>query len=261
MLGDIVVNAQIFFLIAVRVLAMVETMPLLSSEAIPQPAKVVLSGFTAFAVFPWVSASGYAPLPDVGLQYAFLLVGEGLIGVIMGFFVSIVFSAFATAGQLFSTQVGFGASETYDPLAEIENPLFGQFYNLVAMLVMLCTTGFREMFTAGLYRSFQSMRAIDLVNRHEQIINYLVGATSDLFMQAVVLAFPMLGTLFIISVATGLLSKAAPQMNLLTEGFPISLSVSYILLFASIPFLMESFSRLVSFAFSSLSGLVTGAMP
>jgi flagellar biosynthetic protein FliR len=260
MFGDIIVQAQIYFLIAARVLAMIETAPLLSSEAIPQVAKVTLAGFTAFAVFPWVSSGGYAPLPDVGLAYAFLVLGEALIGVLMGFFLNVVYAAFAMAGQLFSTQIGFGASETFDALAEIENPLFGQFYNLVAMLVMLCTGGFREMFLSGLLRSFESMRAIDLVNRHEQVINYVLAASSDLFLQSVVLSFPMLGTLFVISVATGLLSKAAPQMNLLTEGFPISLSVSFLLLFASIPFLMETFSRLVGYGFTELSELVSGVI-
>jgi flagellar biosynthetic protein FliR len=49
-------------------------------------------------------------------------------------------------------------------------------------------------------------------------------------------------------------------MNLLTEGFPISLSVSFLLLFASIPFLMETFSRLVGYGFTELSELVSGVI-
>jgi len=67
------------------------------------------------------------------MAYALLLVGEAMIGLVMGFFLSIVYSAFTTAGQFFSLQIGFGASETYDPLAEVELPLMGQFLNLIAM--------------------------------------------------------------------------------------------------------------------------------
>jgi flagellar biosynthetic protein FliR len=250
---------NLFALIAVRILAMVEVAPLLSGTGIPQVAKVGLAGFAAAVVFPSVKAAGYA-VPDDGMAYALLIVGEAMIGLVMGFFLSIVYSAFTTAGQFFSLQIGFGASETFDALAEIELPLMGQFLNLIAMFIFVATSGFQRLFLIGVQGSFKAMRAIDLVSRRDDLVQFLLRSTGALFQQSLILAMPVLGTLFIVSVAMGLLSKAAPQMNLLTEGFPITLMVTFFILLSSLPFMMEAFSHLVDASFDDLGILVGGKL-
>jgi flagellar biosynthetic protein FliR len=260
MFADLVAHAQIFFLIAARTLAMVETAPLLSSDSVPQPAKVALAGFAAFAVYPWVREMGY-PVPDQGLQYALLVVGEAAIGLIIGFFLTLCYAAFTMAGQLFSLQMGFSASEVFDPLAQEEIPLIGQFLNLVAMLVLLSTQGFRMYFVTGILGSFKALRAVDLVGMRQNLFEHLLSAGSGLFLNSLTLAMPILGTLFIVSLTTGLLSKAAPQMNLLTEGFPLSISVAFLLLVACLPAMMEAFSRMISAGFDGIGRLVAGVAP
>jgi flagellar biosynthetic protein FliR len=248
---------NLFLLIAARVLALIETAPLLSGEAVPQVAKLGLAGLASTAVFPAVRAAGYA-IPADGAAYALLLVGEAMIGVIMGFFLTTVFSAFGMAGEFYSFQIGFGASETYDPLSEIEIPVMGQFLNLIAMFVFVATQGFQKVFMIGVQGSFKAMRAIDLVSQRNDIVQFMLKATGALFVQALVLAMPILGTLFIITVALGLLSKAAPQMNLLTEGFPISLIVTFTIMVLALPLMMEAFSRLIDASYSDLARLVGG---
>lgn len=250
---------NLFLLIAVRVLALVETAPLLSGESVPQVAKIGLAGFAAAAVFPSVQASGY-PIPNDGAAYAMLLVGEAMIGVIMGFFLTTLFSAFGMAGQFYSLQIGFGASETYDPLSEIEIPVMGQFLNLIAMFVFVATEGFQKLFIIGVQGSFRAMKAVDLVARREDIIQFLVKEVGALFIQSLVLSMPILGTLFIITVALGLLSKAAPQMNLMTEGFPINLIVTFVIMLSALPLMMEAFSRLIEAGFGDLARLVGGTL-
>lgn len=257
MYNEIFDGADLFFLIAVRILALIETAPLLSSDAIPQAAKVALAGMTAAVVYPWVRDAGY-PLPDTIGPYLALVAGEAFLGIIMGFFLLAVQAAFVTAGQFFSLQMGFGASEVYDPLAEIEIPLMGQYLNIVAMLVFLQIGGFRNIFLIGVRGSFQAMKAVDLVLRREGFFVYLFGATGLLFKNAMTLAFPILGTLMVISVTMGLLSKAAPQMNLLTEGFPLNISVAFLLIFSSLPYLMEAFGRLLDAGFLDLARMIGG---
>lgn len=250
---------NLFLLIAVRILALIETAPLLSSEAVPQVAKIGLAGLTAVCVFPSVQASGY-PIPADGGEYALLVVGEAIIGIIMGFFITTLYSAFSMAGQFFSLQIGFSASETYDPLSEVEIPVMGQFLNLIAMFVFVSNDGFTKLFMMGVQGSFKSMKAIDLVTRRSDIVQFLVHSVGALFSQALILSFPILGTLFILTVALGLLSKAAPQMNLLTEGTPINLLVTFGVLFAVIPVMMEAFGRLINSGFNDLAVLVGGGM-
>jgi len=250
---------NLFLLIAVRIFAMIEVAPLLSSTGIPQVAKLGLAGFAAAVVFPTVKAAGY-PIPADGMAYALLLVGEATIGLIMGFFLSIVYSAFTTAGQFFSLQMGFGASETYDPLSEVELPLLGQFLNIIAMFVFVSTSGFQKLFLIGVEGSFKAMRAADLVTRRNDLVLFVVRASGALLQQSLILAMPVLGTLFIVTVAMGLLSKAAPQMNFLTEGFPITITVTYVIMLTALPFMMEAFSHLIEASFNDLGILVGGKL-
>ncbi|MDR1947891.1 MAG: flagellar biosynthetic protein FliR [Spirochaetaceae bacterium] len=257
---EILGAAPVFLLIAVRALAMIETAPLLSSEAIPQVAKIAVAGFAAYAVVPAALAGGGSwgtNMEAFGLGFVFLVIGEAIIGIITGFFLTIIFSAFSTAGQFFSLQMGFGASETFDPLSQIENPLMGQYLNLVAMLVFLSVGGFQKLFLGGFWRSVQSISVLSLVQGREGVVQMLLGGLSRLFLDAMIISMPILGTLFLTSLATGLISKAAPQINILSEGFPISIAVAFVLIAATMPFMVEAFSRVVNTGFTTLEDLYT----
>lgn len=257
MLGNLVADADLFFIIAVRVLALLETAPLLSGDGTPQVAKLGLAGFAAAAVFPWVKDAGY-PVPADAVGYLGLIVGEAMIGVILGFFLTMVYAAFTTAGQFFSLQMGFGASETYDPLAQIEIPLVGQFLNLMAMFVFLTVGGFQKLFLVGVKGSFGAMRAADLLTRRDDWFAYVAGSLGSLFSNALVIAFPVFGTLLLVSVTMGLLSKAAPQMNLLTEGFPLAILVAFFLIATAMPYMIEAFSKIVDAGFGSITAVMAG---
>ena len=283
-LQNILNYGPVFLLIAVRALAMIETAPLLSSDAIPQTVKLALAGFTAFAVLPTaaafsveMTAAGTAGVGGVGavslpgpggiaflsdlryepfsLRFIMLIIGEAIIGIIIGFFLTLIFAAFSTAGQFFSLQMGFGASETFDPLAQIENPLMGQYLNIVSMLIFLTIGGFRELFLGGFWGSVQSLNVAALIAGRETVVSLLTSGLSRLFLDALVIALPILGTLFLTSLATGLISKAAPQINILSEGFPISILTAFLLIFASLPFMTEAFARIIDSGFANLQSL------
>jgi flagellar biosynthetic protein FliR len=263
-LQNILNYGPVFLLIAARAIAMIETAPLVSSDAIPQIAKLALAGFAAFAVMPtadvFAALPGAAILSDLryepfSLRFLLLIIGEAIIGIIIGFYLTLIFAAFSTAGQFFSLQMGFGASETFDPLSQIENPLLGQFLNLVAMLVFVTIGGFHELFLGGFWRSVQSLNIMALVEGREPVLTMMLTGLSQLFLDAIRISLPILGTLFLTSLATGLISKAAPQINILSEGFPISITVAFLLIFTSLPFMIEAFTRVINFSFGNIQNL------
>jgi len=198
-------------------------------------------------------------IPDAGLMYALLLIGEVLVGVLLAFIVQLLFTVFQLAGQMFSIQMGFGASQTFDPLAQIEVPLLGQFLNLVAMLVFLVTGGMKKIFLSGIYQSFVAVKAIDLFTQRDMFLTYFAGVLGQLFEQAIIIAFPIMGTLILLSVTMGLLAKAAPQMNLLMVGFPIQISVGFIMMLAAMPFLIEKFSIVIDGGFAQILTILDSA--
>jgi flagellar biosynthetic protein FliR len=217
-------------------------------------------GVTGVGAVPLTGSDGIAFLSDlryepISLRFLLLLVGEGIIGIIIGFFMTFIFAVFSTAGQFFSLQMGFGASETFDPLAQIENPLIGQFFFFFLTLVFLMIGGFHELFLGGFWRSVQTLNIAMLVEGRESVISLMVSGLPRLFMDAIVISLPILGTLFLVSLTTGLISKAAPQINILSEGFPISIMTAFFLIWASLPFMVEAFEQVMRSGFASIQGL------
>ena len=236
----LLVKAPLFFLVCVRVFAMISTTPLLSTRAVPRIAKISLAGLIGFLVMP-VAYGSPLDVQGFNLDYALLVVGEALLGVLTGFFISIIFASFSTAGQFFSYQMGFGVSEVL---------------NFIAVLIFLQIKGFQTLFLGGVLRSFQSINCFMFLQKRELISSFLVTNLSSLFLNAMMIAMPVMGTLFLVHVSMGLLSKAAPQMNLLSEGFPITILLTFFLLTVSLPFMVNFFVRIMENGFAAFESLL-----
>lgn len=246
--GNLLDQARLYLLVFARVAALLRTAPLVSSTAIPPLARGGLAFFVALMLH---SSAGrlYGPVPTIGLSYALALIAEIALGIIMGIFLQLVFAIFQTAGQLFSFQMGFGASQVYDPLAQVEIPLIGQFLNLIGIGVFLSISGMLRIFVMGLTGSFSVMKGTDFLISSSFLQDTFIGSLGGLLEQSLILAFPMLGTLILISVTMGLLAKAAPQMNLLLVGFPLQIGVGFIIMLLATPFIAEKMSILVNMGF------------
>ncbi|MCQ2577100.1 MAG: flagellar biosynthetic protein FliR [Treponema sp.] len=260
MFDSILSKAPQYLLVFVRCFALILTLPLFSMRSVSRVAKVALAGYMAFFIFPTVDYGTYNPfLGDneaFSLEFIFLALGEGLIGVIMGFYIQIIFAAFSTAGQFFAFQMGFSAASAYDALAQVENPLMGQYLNLVSMLVFMQTKWFQKLFLGGLMNSFDTLNVFSIISGREKVLKFMLSGLTKLFADAMVIALPILGTLLLITVCTGLLSKAAPQMNLLSEGFPIMILLAFFLIATVFPSLVDFFVRSFSGGFEQLTKFI-----
>ena len=263
MLDRLLSQAPLFLLVAVRCFSLLMTLPLFGMRNVPSAARVALAIFLAVNVFGAVDLSVYGPALSAEqtftLQFVLLLVGEALLGVITGFYISIIFSAFSTAGQFFAFQMGFSASEVYDALSQVENPLMGQYLNLIAMLIFMQTRLFQKLFLGGLVSSFKTLSAYSIMSdmlSGAVLPRFFMRSLTELFANALVISLPLMGTLMLITISTGILSKAAPQMNLLSEGFPMMLLVSFFALTALMPSFIEAFSRCFDGGFSRLEQLL-----
>lgn len=244
MLANLDHQVLVFFLIFARCVALIETLPVVTSSGIPFAVRAGLAFFTTSVISPWVVSTGY-PIRGSGADYVLLLAAEIMVGLIMGFFVYIVFSVMHSAGQLFSLQMGLAASEMFDPVSQIELPVMGQFFNLMAFVVFFSSFGMQKIFLAGVQASFSSFIAPQILWPSNGIAMFLTSALSSLFGQAIVIAMPLISTLCLVTVVMGLLNKAAPQMNLMMLGFPLQLGMGYIILVFAIPSILNAFDGLL----------------
>lgn len=255
MVAELVGNLNIALVVFARIFAILAIAPLVSSSSIPGIARAGLALFLTAVVYPGVAAAGY-PIPVREAHYVILILGEALVGIVIGLFMLVVFAAFQVAGEFFSLQMGLGASVVFDPMAQVEIPLMGQFLYLISMLVFLQVDGFQQFLVAGVQKSFEVLRATDLVAGKEVLLGIFLNSLGGLFESALTISFPILGTLLLVSVSLGLLAKAAPQMNLLMMGFPISLAIAFIVLLLVIPLLMRAFGAILNGSFEALVDLV-----
>lgn len=251
-------NAPIFFLVFARVFALARTAPITSSDSIPGIARLALVFFAAFAVFPAVLASGYAAPVNL-LDFVLVMVGEILIGLLTSFFLIVMFSVFQLAGQFFSLQMGFGASQVFDPMAQIEIPLVGQFLNIIAMMVFVISSGLQRIFLHGVLGTFMAMNAYDIALARGDLFTVVVASLTRLFEQSLVLSFPILGTLFLLQITMGLFGKAAPQLNLLMLGFPAAIGLAFVVILVTMPFLVEAFEGIIDDAFLRIEEMFSNA--
>ena len=258
---SILEKAPIFLLVFIRSFALLMTLPLFSMRSTPRVAKIALAGYMAFMIFGNVDFSVYEPYLNgngaATLMFVLIAIGEGLIGIILGFYITIIFAAFSTAGQFTAFQMGLSVASSYDALSQVENPLMGQFFNFIAMFVFLQTKWFQKLFAGGLITSYKTLNAISIVENADNILKFMFKGLTKLFSDALIIALPIMGTLLLITICTGLLSKAAPQMNLLSEGFPIMILVAFYILSLEFlfPTLIEFFEKTFYQGFALLEKL------
>jgi flagellar biosynthetic protein FliR len=263
-IGGLLDDLGVGLLVLARVLAMIQVAPLLSSAAIPQAGKIGLAMFIAMVALPGVVAAGY-PLPASGLQYGLLLIGEALLGALLGLLVLLAFTALRLAGQFISLPIGFGVAELLDPVSGRQSPMLGQLFSLLALLVFLSVGGLHRLLLVGVAGSFQTVRAADLVISLEAgavrgaglLLQRAAFSLTRLFSTALTIALPIFGALLLVSIALALLAKAAPQMNLLMLGMPVSIGAGLVLLLLTLPLLIDAAAAVVDGGFAELRRLLT----
>ncbi|MCX7678574.1 MAG: flagellar biosynthetic protein FliR [Spirochaetes bacterium] len=233
-----VLHFQLFLLIMIRMVAMMAIAPFYSSGAFPFKIRGALAFFITILIFPLIAQRGVV-MPDHLGGYTLLIVQEVMIGLFIGFLVSVIFSAFQLAGQYFAVQIGFGINEVIDPLAQISIPLVGQLKNLIGLLVFLAINGHHFMIHA-IFRSYELAPIMTLSGgMMNSMMRFLAHAFSGMFVVALKISLPVVATVFVVTVSLGILAKAAPQMNIFMLGFPFKIMVSFAVMLLTAPLIVR----------------------
>jgi flagellar biosynthetic protein FliR len=214
----------------VRIAALIGTAPILNDSSVPLRIKIGLAIFVTVLVAPGVQA------PDVALMSGdgFLLIARQLLlGAAMGFSMQLAFAAIEYAGDLIGFQMGLGYATLLDPETNDQTPLIGSLLRYFASLAFLVANG-PLMMIAGVSESFQGLPIAGsggLFGDWQHLV--LQGAT--IFGLALHMALPVIAALLVTNVALGVMTRAAPQLNLFSIGFPITITVGLVVIVISMP--------------------------
>lgn len=234
-----------------RVLAMIASSPVLGNRQVPARIKIGLSALLAIIIAPTLTS-----LPQVSIgspQGLLIIVQQIIIGVAIGFTMRLIFTAVEMAGELAGLQMGLGFASFYDPLNASYTPIIAQWMGVIATLTFLALNGHLYMISA-LVESFQTLPIGSMMS-----VKGFYGVASwggSIFAYALQISLPILAALLITNIALGILTRAAPQLNLFAVGFPVTLAVGFFVLALSIPYLSPLLDRLTQEGLGTALNLV-----
>ncbi len=240
-----------FLLALVRCGAWVSVCPPFGTQMVPKQVKVGLSFALALAVTPKLAQH---PVP---LELGPLLSGtvvQAFVGVAMGFLGVLLFSSVQAAGSMIDLFGGFSTAQLFDPMTGAQASIFGRFYQLL-FTVLLFAIGGHLLLVRGFLASFDVVPAAPSL---ASVGHMFTGGLTTMFVAALEIAAPLLAALFLADLALGLLSKAAPEMNVFLLGFPIKILLTLGLAGLAIPLLPDAVSTLVASVVSGSMKLVGG---
>lgn len=226
---------QVFFLIFLRVSAVIFTVPILGSKSVPATVKSGLSLALTFALFGTLW-DGATPLQTDSLLWLIAAAGELMLGIAIGLLVRLIFAGVQMAGQVSGYQMGLAIANIMDPATSAQVPILAQMYNLIAMLLFV-TFNAHHWFIRGLMESYTLIPPLQ-VHFTGSAVKFLIDAAGGMFVVAVKVGAPVIVVLLITSVAFGLLARTVPQMNIFIVAMPLKVAVGLIFVGLSLPFLM-----------------------
>jgi flagellar biosynthetic protein FliR len=236
-----------------RIGGFVVTAPIVSSGMVPGRIKILLTIGLAFLFSPMIRVpAGLSIFSAAGM---FAAVQELLIGAAIGMVVQLAFEAFTFAGQTISMTMGLGFATLVDPQRGAQTTVIGQLFTVFATLTYLAVNGHLVLFGA-LADSFQSL-PIGGANLKSDFLWSVAGWGGRIFETGLLIALPAVVSLLIVNLALGVITRAAPQLNLFGVGFPITMLGGYFVLMVGLDGLMVGISSVLHGALTAVVELVS----
>jgi flagellar biosynthetic protein FliR len=238
----------------VRVGGCLMVAPIYAANFVPARVRLVLAGAITLLVIPLLPAQPEVPMFSAS---GFIITGQQLIiGVALGFVLQIIFDSLAMGGQLLANSMGLSFAFNVDPVHGASTPVVGQFYMLLVTLTFLALNGHLVMIET-LVDGFRTL-PIGTTGLGNEGLWQLVEWGGQLFRGALSVALPGMTALLIVNLAFGVVSRAAPTLNLFAVGFPVTLICGLVIVMLGLPSVQGTFLELIRDSFRLIGQLLGG---
>lgn len=228
-------------ILSIRIGAFLLAAPFFGSRMVPLNIRIILTFSLSIFLYGWIEVPNVIRLS--ALELVGLVFTEAAIGITSGLIFAIAFSSVALVGEKIASTSGLSFAIQMDPATGTQAPIVSQFFTLFILMIFFATDYHLYVFSIVLdsYNIIPIGGKISLLNLYEAIII----SSENMFANASLIMLPMVGILLLINLAVGIITRSAPQLNLFSFGFPITiLSTMFILYFAVSP-LAHSFFDLI----------------
>ncbi|MGB2054075.1 MAG: flagellar biosynthetic protein FliR [Porticoccaceae bacterium] len=208
----------------IRISAFLLAAPFFSIRSVTVRIRVLLALLLTWMIYPLTSWPALDPFSAVGLKE---ILNQVFIGVLMGLILQVVNASLVVGGQAISASMGLGMANMVDPnMGNV--PVISQFLIVCSTLLFLGLGGHVLVITM-LLESFKLLPIGDMIGTQE-LLQLVVQWSAMIFLGAVLLAMPILVSLLFINLGLGVITRAAPALNIFAVGFPAMILAGIILL-------------------------------
>src|SRR5690625_510974 len=220
------VSIPVFLLIFVRISSFFVIIPLFSYRTVPTSFKLGLVFFLTLIFFNTVDLANI----NIDNIYIVLLLKELIVGLLIGLMAYIIVSAVQIAGGFIDFQMGFAIANVIDPQTGAQSPLTGQYFYIIALLFLLSVDG-HHLLIDGIYHSYQFIPLDAFISfQNEGMVHFIILVFNKMFLVAFQMAIPIVGCLFLVDVALGIIARTVPQLNVFVVGLPVKIFVSFVVI-------------------------------
>lgn len=245
-------NLEFYLLVLMRISAFVLTAPFFNYNSIPARMKAALSLVLTIVV---IQTLPVIPLSYIGvLGFSILVLKETVVGMILGFLCNVCFYIINFAGHVMDMEMGLAMASLFDPATNVQITVTGNIYNYFVMLMLVVTNSHYYIIRA-IIDSFSYFNVGQAVfqNGIEGIIMDFMG---NYFLIAVRICLPIFCCMMLINVILGVLTRAAPQMNMFVVGIQIKVLAGLVVLVL----IMQTLPTVSDFIFTEMKELVSQAI-
>ncbi|MEE8058213.1 MAG: flagellar biosynthetic protein FliR [Pseudomonadales bacterium] len=237
-----------------RIGAFLLSAPIVGTQLVPQRVRIVLAFVLTVILVPHLPPM---PVVDAVSIPAFILVAQQLlIGVGLGLILQVLFQLFVVAGQMMAMQMGLGFASMVDPTNGVTVTVLSQFHLMLVTLLFLAMNGHLAMIEV-LAESFYALPVGGGFFTSNALWS-LVGWGSWMFTSALLMAIPAMACMLIINFSMGVVTRAAPQLNIFAIGFPFMLIVGLGIVWVLTSGYLPIFDRYTRQALDMMAFMVKG---
>ncbi|MGH1371885.1 MAG: flagellar biosynthetic protein FliR [Cellvibrionaceae bacterium] len=235
-----------------RITALFMSMPVVGTRLVTARVRVVLGITVTLLVVPLLPPM--PSIPPLSLASLVIIIQQIVIGITIGFFLQVMFHLFVLAGQFMAMKMGLGFASMNDPANGVTVTVVSQYYLILTTLLFLSVNGHLAVFQMVI-ESFSTFPVSDR-GFSADVFLQIASSGTWMFSRALLVAMPVLTSLLVVNLAFGVMSRAAPQMNVFAVGFPITLLFGLVLIWYSMPSFLPNYHLFMEEGFNVLYNIL-----
>lgn len=233
--------AGLYFYPFVRIGAMLSIIPIFGLRAVPVRFKVILAVFLTLIIAPTLNLP--PPTDPFTWKGILFIMQQILIGLAMGLVFLVVFQAFVMAGHLISMGMGLAFAQMVDPGTGVNSPVVSQYFTIVVTLLFLALNG--HLLVIQVVADSFDYLPIGANFLNSESLRLLFEFGSYMFTAGVLIALPAITALLLINISFGVVTRAAPALNIFAVGFPVTLLAGLIMLSLTTPLVLPHLQEMI----------------